>query len=424
MDDLKRAVMCTSSKVALVVCDSYDQGKVDAAVKTAVALLGGLEAIFTSARSGSKVSGEAAEHSINKDSRLLLKPNLLAKTSPEKACTTHPAVFEATGRLLQEAGYENLKYGDSPANPLLKVENTAAECGIKAAADKLGIPLGDFEHGTETKLSGARVNDAFVLCNEVMQADGIVNVCKMKTHQLTRITGAVKNTFGCVLGPNKAAFHARYATAETFAKMIVDLNRLVTPALHIMDGVVAMEGNGPHSGEPRAMNVILASVDPVALDGLFCHLVHLKPELVPTNVAGMEAGIGSYEKIEVCTVDGVLTVEEASARYGNADFSVQRSREYRGTMQALRILAPFLEKKPVVRTGACIGCGICVEACPVEGKAIHVKSCDGAARGSRVAQYDYAKCIKCYCCQEVCPEDAITVKKSLLARIADRRWRI
>lgn len=203
------------SKVALVRCFSYQQEEVEQALAKGLALLGGFSNIFSA-------KPPAAE------SRLILKPNLLAKTDPDKACTTHPAVFHAVGKALQEAGYTNLKYGDSPGNPMIRVEKVAEECGIKQAADDLGIPMGDFEHGTQVGFAG-RAADHFVLCNEVLAADGIINVCKMKTHQLERITGAMKNTFGCVFGINKGASHARFATAETFAKMIADLNLLVHP---------------------------------------------------------------------------------------------------------------------------------------------------------------------------------------------------
>lgn len=432
----------TTSKVALVRCFSYQQEEVERALAKGIALLGGFSEIFSAkppartsenagatlgstakppartsenagAAPGSTVKPPAQE--ITKESRLVLKPNLLAKTDPDKACTTHPAVFHAVGKALQEAGYQNLKYGDSPGNPMIKVEKVAEECGIRQAADDLGIPLGDFEHGTQVEFAG-RAADHFVLCNEVLQADGIINVCKMKTHQLERITGAVKNTFGCVFGINKGASHAKFATAETFAKMIADLNLLVHPVLHVMDGIVAMEGNGPQSGTPTPMNVLLLSTDPVALDSVFCHLVNLKPELVPTNVSGMEQGVGSFAEVEVLTEDGSMSPEEAGAKYGNRNFNVQRSAEFRGALQPVRFLAPFLEKKPVVKREKCVGCGICVRACPVEGKAVFVRN--------GKAEYDYEKCIKCYCCQEMCPEEAITVKKSLLARIADRRWKV
>ena len=196
-----------------------------------------------------------------------------------------------------------------------------------------------------------------------------------------------------------------------------------------------MEGNGPQSGTPTPMGVILASTDPVALDAVFCHLVDLKPELVPTNVSGMEQGIGTWTDLEIIDGSGTLTVQEAFEKYGSSTFNVQRGAEYRGMLKPVRFLAPLLEKKPIVRKNICIGCGICVNACPVEGKAIHVEPVEqsGSDCGARsaagkkrrgVAIYDYSKCIKCYCCQEMCPEQAITVKKSLLARIADRNWRI
>lgn len=414
------------SKVALVRCDSYEQKKVDTAVAKAIELLGGFEEIFA--------AGDYAKEQligtpgITKESKLVLKPNLLAKNPPEKACTTHPAVFKAVGSLLQKEGYGNLKYGDSPGNPVIKPEKIADECGIKEVADSLGIPFGNFEEGVEVDFPQGRVADKFILCKEILEADGIINVCKMKTHQLERITGAVKNTFGCVFGINKASSHARFSTAETFAKMIGDLNNLVVPKLHVMDGIMAMEGNGPQNGTPKAMNMILVSTDPVAIDGLFSHLVFLKPELVPTNVAAMEQGVGSYEDIEVITEEGIMTPAEAAEKFGDNQFNVQRGKEYKGTLQAVRFLVPFLQKKPIVRENKCIGCGICVDSCPVEGKAIHIKKHSQekttARKGRGTAYYDYDKCIKCYCCQEMCPEDAITVKKSLLARFADRKWRV
>lgn len=412
--------MIKNSKVALVKCTSYNQQEVDGALLQAIELLGGFSNIFDE----TGVSGAGAdvpnEKKLDSDSLLVLKPNLLAKADPERACTTHPAVFKAVGKALQDAGYTNLKYGDSPGNPVVKPEKVADECGIKAAADELNIPIGNFEKGIEVDFPQGRVADRFVLCDEVVQADSIINICKMKTHQLERITGAVKNTFGCVYGANKAASHAKYPTAEIFAKMMADLNCLVKPVLHVMDGIVAMEGNGPQSGTPAPMNVILASTDPVALDSVFCHLVDLRPELVPTNYYGQEQGIGTYENIEIITADGILTPEQAAELYGNRSFNVQRSREFRGALKPVRFLVLFLEKKPIVKKERCIGCGMCVKACPVDGKAVSLEP----SGGTRVAVYDYSKCIKCYCCQEMCPEEAITVKKPLLARIADRNWRI
>lgn len=419
------------SKVALIRCNTYERDEVKKAIAKAIDVLGGFEGIFAERESG---AGKLPE--LTKDSRLVLKPNLLAKATPEQACVTHFEVFRAVGELLQKAGYGNLTYGDSPGNPLVSGEKAAETCGIKDVAKELGIPYGNFDEGVQVAFPDGRVTKEFVLCREIADlvsaaenegpAGGVINLCKMKTHQLERVTGAVKNTFGCVYGINKAAFHAQYATAETFAKMLGDLNRLVVPRVHIMDGVMAMEGNGPGSGDPTPMYVILASLDPVALDATVCHLIYLDAELVPTHKAGMEAGIGlgADEDITVIAVDvpmipdgTELTLDEVAEKCGDQKFNVQRSREYRGSINYMKPFRGILEKKPSVMKDKCIGCGVCVETCPLEPKAIRL-----GPDGKPV--YDFRKCIKCYCCQEMCPKQAIRVKKSLLARLTDRRWRI
>lgn len=441
------------TKVALVKCNSYERNEVEQAVKKAVELLGGLDAIL------GERDGEPA---IARDGKIVLKPNLLARAVPEKAVTTHPEVFRAVGRLLKDAGYDNITYGDSPGNPVISVSRTAEGCGIKQVADELEIRPGDFEHGLEIEFPEGRAAKHFVLCREIAEAvgagenepaGGVINLCKMKTHQLERITGAVKNTFGCIYGVNKAASHAKFVSAEHFARMLADLNTLVRPRLHIMDGIIAMEGNGPGSGDPVPMNVILASTDPVALDVAFCHLICLDDDLVPTNRAVADAGVGTRTDDEIEVVLGnmpmqpdgaAILLDDMSVKYGNRNFSVQRGKEYRGSFRIVNLLGGLIEKKPVVVEDKCVGCGICVETCPVEGKAISLvpriratmsetlsNSQAGRAlhdmidsSGKKVAMYNYDKCIKCYCCQEMCPEKAISVKKSLLAKIIDRKWKM
>ncbi len=380
--------------VALIPIDTYDQPRVDAAIREGLELLGGLGRFV---RPGEQV---------------LLKPNLLARALPQKAITTHPAVFSAVCRLLREEGYAHLSYGDSPGSPTTTPDKAAETAGISDAAEQYGLTRADFVSGSIVSFPEGRTARSFYLCKGVQEADALINVCKMKTHALERITGAVKNLYGCITGVNKATGHAAYPNSDVFADMLVDLNLCIKPRLHIMDGVVAMEGNGPTSGTPVAMNVLLFSADPVALDAVFASLVHLDPEAVPTCVSGARAGLGVMDAnaIQVITPDGTLTLPEAQKKYGKPDFDVFRGVLKKGFLFKFMPLLPFLQHRPKADPKKCIACGVCEEACPVPEKAVH------SGKGQK-ARYDYKKCIRCYCCQEMCPVKAIEVYRHPITRL-------
>ncbi|HHU17522.1 MAG: DUF362 domain-containing protein [Anaerovoracaceae bacterium] len=381
------------SKVAVIPCQGYDEFKVNEAIKKGISLLGGWESF------------------VKPEEKILLKPNLLNRADVERAVTTHPAVFRAVARNLLDNGYLNVTYGDSPGHPG-SVEKTAEACGIKAVADDLQIALADFAQSKTIDYVHGRTSRRFEISQGVLDSDAIINICKMKTHQLERITGAVKNMFGCVHGIHKGAAHVKYPDAESFAKMLIDLNFYLKPRLHIMDGIVAMEGNGPASGNPVNMNVILMSGDPVALDSTFCRLVNLNPAEVPTVYYGSIYGLGNWEndKIEIVGVDDLIY-------YCNPKFDVAREKKYSGKWAVIGRLAS-VEKRPVILKKKCIRCGACIRACPLEEKALYFPETSGSTK-PRIAEkgvpvYNYKKCIKCYCCQEMCPERAIVVKRKFI----------
>jgi ferredoxin len=224
----------------------------------------------------------------------------------------------------------------------------------------------------------------------------------MKTHMLARITGAVKNQFGCVYGLNKANYHLKIPNPTNFSKMLVDLNLLLKPRLYIMDGIVAMEGNGPRGGTPINMNCIIISNDPVAVDSTFCRMIDLDPMLVPTNKYGKIAGLGTYEKQEIEYVGDPIN------KFINKKFNVVRKQVSNNLIKSLmpKFLRNIIYHKPMIDSLKCIKCGICVNACPVEGKALHFTN----NKKDSPPKYDYNKCIRCYCCQEMCPKKAIYSK--------------
>ena len=380
------------SKVALIRCSEYENEIVYEAVKKGINLLGGLASF------------------VKQDEKILLKPNLLRKATPEQAVTTHPTVFRAIAKLLREQGYEKLSYGDSPGSVIAPFK-VAEASGLKEPAEEFKIEEADFTNSVKIDFPDGKSVKDFSICKGAADTDAIINLCKMKTHALERITGAIKNSYGCVSGLNKGAGHAKYPDSNSFAKMLADLNMVIKPKLHIMDGIMAMEGNGPGSGDPTPMNVILISADPVALDSVFCHLIRLDPQAVPTNVYGEIYGVGQShsDDIDVLTEAGTITCEEAFLAYGNPNFNVNR-----GVLK--RNLHGAAGRNPFIVKDKCIKCGICVDSCPVEGKALSMEK-----GNDLIPQYDYDKCIRCYCCQEMCPQKAIEVKTPFLVKLLGRK---
>ncbi|NLK72144.1 MAG: DUF362 domain-containing protein [Clostridiales bacterium] len=376
------------SKVAVVNCNSYDVNEVYKAVSRGIELMGGLEQL------------------INKNERVLLKPNLLASANPDKSVTTHPSVFEAVIRIFKENEY-SVFYGDSPGfeNP----EKVSQRCGLKTIADKYDVVLGNFSKGSTIAFKEGKITKQFEISYAAQEADAIVSLCKMKTHQLTRITGAVKNQLGCVYGLNKPSSHAKFPDAISFSKMLVDLNMLLKPRLYIMDGIVAMEGNGPRSGEPVPMNVLLVSEDPVALDSVFCRLIDLKPEYVPTIVYGEEYGLGKWRDEDIRIIGDDIN------EFVNKDFNVIRKPVISENFGFASRFRNRVLRKPVIIERKCVKCGICVDVCPAEGKAVNFKNSGNDKTDPPVFQYK--KCIRCYCCQEMCPQKAIEVKTPLLGKM-------
>ena len=379
-----------ANRVAAVHCASYDRAEVQEAVRRGLSLLGGAEAFV-----------QPGEH-------ILLKPNLLMGRSPERAVNTHPSVFRGVATALQAAGAK-LAFGDSPG--FGKPQAAAQRAGLLEVAQELGVALADFTSGETVSFPEGRQNKQFTIARGALSADGIVSLPKMKTHGLTRMTGAIKNQFGCIPGPLKMEFHARLPMAELFSQMLVDLNRFLKPRLFVMDGIVAMEGNGPQNGKTLPMNVLLFSRDAVALDATVCRLIELDPKLVLPIQYGVEFGLGAYENIEY--------LGDPIESFVNREFVVNR-RPLSTTEQpgrASRTARRFVVPKPIIRAAKCTKCGTCVSVCPVDPKAVEFR---GAGRADPPV-HDYQRCIRCYCCQELCPEGAIEVTTPLLGRLIHRR---
>ncbi len=375
------------AQVALVKCGSYEYKEVKDAVLKGINLLGGINRFA--------VKGE----------KILLKPNLLVGDLPEKCVNTHPSVFKAVAELFISTGAV-VSYGDSPS--FGSAYAAAKKAGLTAAADELNVKITEFDDGREVFFEEGIQNKKFVIAKAVLESDGIISLPKLKTHALEKFTGCVKNQFGCIPGLLKPEFHVKLPDAYAFARMLVDVDRCVKPRLYIMDGIMAMEGNGPRGGNPIKMNVLLFSKDPIALDATVCRLIQIDPEFVPTVKFGQEAGHGTYmeENIEI--------LGDKLDDFRIKDFKIDRLKIEPYKPGGVRKFAlNLLVSKPVIHNKKCIKCGMCVNICPARPKAVNWHKNNKAVP----PVYHYSNCIRCYCCQEICPEKAISLHMPLLRRI-------
>jgi uncharacterized protein (DUF362 family)/Pyruvate/2-oxoacid:ferredoxin oxidoreductase delta subunit len=375
------------STVSLVRCQNYDNSNIEAAVKKALELIGGIERY------------------VKPGDRVLLKINLLTGDVPEKAVTTHPAIVRAMIHQVTAAGgipqVGDCSGYEGASNP----KRYFAACrssGIMQVCEEEKVELLHLSaESVDAKNASGRVFKSFILSKQVLHADVLISLPKLKTHGLTLFTGGVKNNFGCITGLNKAKIHLRAQDPETFSQMLVDLLGIVRPDLTVMDAVVGMEGNGPSNGSPKKVNAILASKDPVALDAVACKMVGIEPFMVPSTRLAHEQGIGigDISHIDVLGEDlKDMRIENFKLPSGTASFF-----RARGLMHFLRSM--LLAKPSLVREN-CKKCWICIEHCP-----------SGAlSKKGDYPSFNHKKCIRCYCCQELCPSNAIELKTPFLGR--------
>ena len=343
-------------------------------------------------------------------SKVLVKPNLLAKHPPQRAVTTHPAVLAACIRALQRRGVTHITVADSPGG----LYNAAAMksiyqvSGLAAVCEALGAECYTACKSAPRQTDGALVR-RFELLEPVLEADFLIDLCKVKTHVMTGMTCAVKNMFGCIPGLQKAELHMRFPEKERFGQMLVDLCETVRPALVIADGIVAMEGDGPAGGEPRSLGLLLGGEDPYEVDLAVCRLMGLDAMQVPYLAAAHAAGLCAA----ACDPAGLSGDADAAApvpgyklpaSYSSLDFSSKVPRPIRWIVPGFeKLVAP----RPVIRKNKCVGCGKCAEICP--GHTITVEN--------GKAHIAPEHCIRCFCCHEMCPAKAIDVRRFGLFRL-------
>lgn len=362
---------------------------------------------------------------IGPETRILLKPNLLAKHTPDHAVTTHPEILRAVihACLRRGARAANITVADSPGGLYspARMEAMYRATGLGAVCAAEGVLAYTACESAPKRVEKGVAAQEFELLRPVLEAEFIIDLPKMKTHVMTGMTAACKNLFGCIPGLQKAEWHTRFPDKERFGEMLIDLLETVRPDMAVLDAVVGLEGDGPAGGEPRAVGLVLGGEDLPLLDAAVCALMGLDPQRVPYLKAaaargllpdaaggGFDAAVLRGDTAAFAPIPGwKLPSSYRDGGSGSTDFAQSRKHLPAFARPALQWAEHQVAPHPAVNGKKCIGCGRCAEICPRH----TIRLAGGKAR---ILQKD---CIRCFCCHEMCPVKAIDVQKFRLFRL-------
>ncbi len=388
MGDVSRPV------VALAACEHYGDDRLDRAVARVLGEVEGWQDLFAG------------------DPVVLLKPNLLRYEGAEAAVTTHPRFVVAVARALREVHTGRVLLGDSPQVGSGKA--IARRQGLTEALAPLGVEVVDFDEAVTVPGDDSR--GPLELARPLAEADVVVNLPKFKTHCQMGITLAVKNLFGAVMGLDKTRMHLTgggdYAM---FAALLLDVALRTGAQLHIADGIVGMEGNGPGAGVPRRLGAVAASTDMVAMDRVFAEIVGYPESILPLQEEARRRGMAG------ASMAGIELRGDGLEELRVGDWETARPVPAGSVFIPPFLAGPFrhqLITRPGFDHGLCTRCGQCVKHCAADALVLgrRRRQRRGPTRSDQAVALDRDRCIRCYVCAEVCPEGAVRVVEGALLR--------
>jgi len=364
------------AEVSVLKCSSYDNDLVYKTIKKSLELI---------------------NFKFKRNSKVLIKPNMLNPYKPEEAITTHPSIVDAVCKILKENKCRIIIGDSSGFFQQGGTRRTFKVAGIEAVAKKYNAELVPFE---ATEIITIKDKNAVVLkeiniSSVVKGVDLIINLPKLKTHTLTKYTGAVKNLFGCVPGALKQKYHLIGKNEKGFSHLLLDIYQNIKPELNIMDGIIGIEGNGPsREGKIKKTRLIIASENAVALDFVTSKIIGFKAREILTNKYAIERRLfnGKIEvlgekNVKVLYKKPIITRSHLPSFLDNFIYIIVQ-------------VYPFLNKEK------CKKCGLCATICPVD-----------AIKISNYPVFNKKKCIACFCCHELCPSAAISLKRPKIVEV-------
>lgn len=329
---------------------------------------------------------------IKPGSRVLIKPNMLSAAAPKDAVLTHPLIIKAAVEYVLEKNARP-QVSDSPAiGSFARIMKNNGTTDALAGLDVACLPFEETMSADIGKPYGL-----IDIAKDAIEADVIINLPKLKTHCQMLLTLGVKNMFGCIVGFKKSQWHMRAGTdTMAFARLLVAVHQTVRPTISILDGILALEGEGPGKrGNPRNIGIIMGSCDTFALDMAVCKMIGIDYEMMPVLKVAKENNF-----IPSCEIDGSLSLI--------SDFALPAAE---GLIFGPRFLHNFLRRHtmalPVCEDSLCELCSQCWTMCPAQ----------AITPLAKTIEFDYNKCIRCYCCIEICPYGALHSRETIGGKI-------
>ncbi len=326
-----------------------------------------------------------------KGKKVLIKPNVLRASAAQESIVTNPAVLRAVVEKVETMGPASIIVGDNPGLVSYGAnEESFIQTGLMEAAKGHYQNIGN---DSRKVAFNAKFMPTVSVSSAVLDADIVISLPKFKTHGLTVLTGAIKNSYGILPGAQKAMLHKAAGSPERFHELIVDVFRLRVPDLFIVDAVVGMEGNGPASPDLRNIGLVLASDNAVALDSVIATMMGVESGRLRFLQKAKEAGLGNYEINSIEIIGELKRLPDFKLPPLGGEAILRNE-----TMQTLIRSRTLL--RPQADPDKCTSCGTCIDHCPVSALSMI----------DTIPQVDAARCIACFCCQEMCPEKAIALR--------------
>ena len=358
----------------------------------------------------------------SKDSHILLKPNLNNDLNALTGNSTDLRIIAAIVKSLKDHGYCNITIADGPN---VGIDRRNIDVFKRLRIDKFArfynVNILNLNRCDAIKVKLA--TDYANIASVCLKADFIINIPKIKTHAEAIMSSVMKNLVGCVIGQEKRKMH------NDLARNIICLNEVIKPGLHIVDGIIAMEGNGPGDGKPRKLGIIIAGHNPFLVDLAITKLVGLDWQKIGyLNLARNKGYFTEKDIMQIGkNISSIVNIEKAPEKNFIAKISelkelywlkklmrsITSQKSILELAYKLKIIQDLYsleedEIEAVNRDGEkCLSCGECNIYCPtgIETQKIGQMPADN-------------RCINCLYCFFVCPNDAlkITGKQGFMKR--------